>query len=195
MNFLTRDDLLPVEQFQRVRQQHLAQVLATQAVRRVSLGPNLTFTFENRVTMRWQVHEMCRIENLRGDKVDHELATYSALLTQPDSLSATLLVEYEEAAERDVQLRRLVGLHRHLSLSLGALRIPARFDDEQFNEERISSVQFVRFPVDAQARAALADLSQPARLEVDHPAYRATAELTRATRGALLDDLDESTPR
>ncbi|MCK6505112.1 DUF3501 family protein [Myxococcota bacterium] len=192
MSPLTRADILPVDRFQQVRQQHLAEVLAHQAVRRVPLGPNMTLLFENRTTMRWQIHEMCRVEGLHGDKVDHELATYNALLPGPDELSATLLVEYEDAAERDGALRRLVGLDRHLWLALGDRRLPARFDREQFNEERISSVQFVRLPLDPAARAALADLSQPARLVVDHAAYRATTDLSRATRGALLDDLDEA---
>jgi hypothetical protein len=192
VNVLSRADILPVDQFQRVRQQHLAEVLAHQAVRRIPLGPHMTLLFENRTTMRWQIHEMCRVEGLHGDRIDHELATYNALLPHEDELSATLLVEYEDAATRDPALRRLVGLDRHLWIELGGVRVPARFDREQFNEERISSVQFLRLPLSAAERGALADLSTPARLGVDHPAYAATTELSRATRGALLDDLDEA---
>lgn len=192
MSPLTRADILPVERFVAVRQQHLAQVLAAQAVRRVGVGPHMTLLFENHSTVRWQIHEMCRVEGLAGDKVDHELATYNALLPHADSLSATLLVEYQDPAERDPALRRLVGLDRHLWLELGDRRIAARFDHEQFNEVRISAVQFVRLPMDPAARAALGELQRPARLVLDHPAYAATVELSRATRGALLDDLDEA---
>lgn len=194
MNKLTRDDILSNDDFRAARQQHLAQVLAHQAVRRVSVGPHMTLLFENRTTMAWQIQEMCRIENITGDKIDHELATYNALLPQHDSLSATMLLEYPEPEQRDRELRRLLGLHEHVFIELGGQRLPARFDEEQFNDQRVSAVQFVRFPLTPQAIEALGQLSTPARIVVDHPAYQASADLTRATRGALLDDLDQAAP-
>src|SRR5262249_51446641 len=87
-------------------------------------------------------------------------------------------------------LARLVGLHERVILRLqGAADAIARFDDAQFEAHRISSVQFVRFPLDPARIAALADLSRPAEIVVDHPAYSATAALPLALRAALLEDL------
>lgn len=192
MNPVRREEILPVAEFVADRQRHLSQVLSAQAVRRVALGPNMTLLFENRTTVRWQVHEMCRVEGLHGDAVLHELDTYNALLPAPDELAATLLVEYPEADQRDRMVRLLVGLHQHLWIEAAGQRWAARFDGEQFNEQRVSAVQFVRFPLDAQARQALAAMDQPVRLLVDHPHYSHAVELTRSTRGALLDDLAEA---
>ncbi len=193
MSKLTRADVLPPEEFAAVRQKHQADVIAAKGVRRLPLGEHFSFLFENRTTMLWQIHEMCRVEGIKGDAIDHELATYNALLPGPDSLSATLLVEYTDADERDQELARLVGLHDHVFLDIeGCPRIPAEFDREQFNEKRISSVQFIRFTVDETAREALADFKRGARMVVDHPVYQAQVELPRATRGALLDDLEEA---
>jgi len=193
MSELSRADILSLDEFRAVRQRQLAEVLATQAVRRIAVGEHLTLLFENRTTMRWQIHEMCRVEGLQGAAIDHELQTYNALMPRKDELSATLLVEYEDAEERARELRRLVGLDQHLALDLDGLGpIRGRFDHEQFNDERISAVQFVRFAVPHEVQLGLADLDRGARIFADHPVYNATVDLSRATRGALLDDLAQA---
>lgn len=193
MALLTRADILDREAFEAVRPQHQAEVIAAKGVRRVPLGEHFTFLFENRTTILWQIHEMCRVEGIEGDAVDHELATYNALLPGPDSLSATLLIEYVDPEVRDAELRRLVGLHEHVFLDIdGVAPVYARFDDQQFNAERISSVQFLRFVLSDEARDGFMDMRRGARLVVDHPVYQAQIELPRATRGALIDDLEEA---
>ncbi|RME28695.1 MAG: DUF3501 family protein [Deltaproteobacteria bacterium] len=190
---LTRADILDRKAFEAVRPQHQAEVIAAKAVRRVPLGEHFTFLFENRTTILWQIHEMCRVEGIEGDAIDHELATYNALLPGPDSLSATLLIEYVDPEVRDAELRRLVGLHEHVFLDIdGVAPVYARFDDQQFNPERISSVQFLRFALSDEARDGFMDMRRGARLVVDHPVYQAQIELPRATRGALIDDLEEA---
>ncbi len=193
MNRVRPEEILPWKQFQAERPRHLARVLAAQAARRLGLGPNMTLLFENRETVRWQVQEMVRIEQLsRPEAIQHELDTYNKLLPDSDCLSATLLIEYPDAGERERMVRALVGLHERLFLVLGERRVPARFDQEQFNAERVSTVQFLRLPLDAEARAALSDLDRPASLLVDHPSYHHSTPLTRSFRGALLDDLAEA---
>lgn len=189
---IRREEVVPTEEFVRTRGAREREAIHAAMVRRVAVGPNLTLLFENRTSVLWQIQEMCRVEQIRVDAaVQHEIDTYAALLPGPYELSATLLVEYPEPVERDTMLRRLVGLHTHLFLELLGERIPARFDGEQFNEERISSVQFLRVPLTAAQRAALFDLSRPARIGVDHPAYSALVELPAPTRGALAQDLME----
>jgi hypothetical protein len=165
---------------------------ATQA-RRVGVGPNLTLLFENRLTVRWQVQEMCRVEGItKPDAIAHELATYNALLPRANELSATLLVEYPDPAERAVKLAALVGLHEHVWIDVAGERSRATFDGEQFNAQRISSVQFVRFPLTTRQADALADLRQAASFVIDHPAYVVTTPIPLATRAALIEDLREA---
>ncbi len=191
---LTRDDILDRDAFQAVRPQHQAQVISAKGLRRIPLGEHFTFLFENRATILWQIHEMCRVEGIEGDAVDHELTTYNALLPGPDSLSATLLIEFVDPDERDAELRRLVGLHEHVFLDIdGVGAIRASFDDQQFSQDRVSSVQFLRFRLADDARRAFMDLGRGVRLVVDHPVYHAQIELPRASRGALIDDLEEAT--
>ena len=126
------------------------------------------------------------------DAVQHELDTYNELIPAPGSLSATLLIEYAESAERDAALRRLVGLERHLWLKLGAARIAASFDDRQMSTERISAVQFVRFApaggIDADEFSELAARGDAA-IVADHPSLAASGAIVGPLAGALAEDL------
>lgn len=191
MTPLTQADILPIPAFLAARPSLEREVIRQKEARRVALGPNLTFLFENRVTLRWQVQEMCRVEHIAEPAaVQHEIDTYNALLPRRDELSATLLIEYTDIPERDRMLVALKGLQDHLRLEIdGEGTARAVFDAEQYNAERVSSVQFVRFPLTAAQADALCDLRRGARFVVDHPVYAAVAALAGACRGALVEDL------
>ena len=191
MNAISLAEILPNDEFVAQRERFQREVIGAKELRRLPLGPNMTLLFENRLTCWWQVQEMCRVEGIRNpEAVQHELDTYNALLPTAHALSATLLIGYADAAERDRQLRALVGLHRHLFLEIAGIPpILARFDADQFNTERVSAVQFLRIPLDPTQRAAFLDFARPARFVVDHPAESAQAALTASVRGALVEDL------
>ena len=189
---IARDEILPIEDFVQRRPRLEREVLAAKATRRVVVGELYTFLFENHLTAWWQIQEMCRVEGIRAEAaIAHEIETYSALLPGRSELSATLLVSEPDPDKRDILLRALQGLWRHVWLDIGDLApVAARFDPDQYNTERVSSVQFIRFPLSPDARAAFSDLSIPAVLRIDHPAAPASSPLSGATRGALIDDLN-----
>jgi hypothetical protein len=192
MRPVTLDELLPRDRFIAARPALQQQLIRVKSNRRVVLGEHLTLLFENRETVRWQVQEMCRVENiLAPDAVQAELDAYNPLLPGADELSATLLIEYPDADERKDMLVRLSGLHQHLRLELsGVAACPARFEDGREREDgKLSSVQFIRFTLSPEQRAAFMDLSRPARLVVSHPAYAAATTLDGGQRGALIEDL------
>ena len=192
------DQILPIAEFTRQRQLLEREAIANATLRRVCVGGHLAILFENHVSVAWQVQEMCRVEGITtASTVQHELDTYNALLPTRAAdgsaeLSATLLVQYTDEAERDAALRALVGLHEHLYIEIAGERSAARFDGEQFNSERISSVQFVRFPLSAAAATALGELAKSARLVCTHPAQPAEAALGPVLRGALVGDLQSA---
>lgn len=187
----TATDILPNDQFVSQRQKMLSDVIAAKKARALYLGDAFYFLFENTTTMRWQVQEMCRVENITDSKgVAHEVETYSALTTRPDSLAATLLLQWSEPAVRDVWLKKLVGLHEHLFLEVdGVGRVAVQFDEAQFEEGRISGVQFVRIPVSDAMREALGRLDVGARMVCTHPEYTGSVDLPATLRGALIEDL------
>jgi hypothetical protein len=156
--------------------------------RRVRVGDHLTFLFENRETVRYQIQEMMRIERLsKPAEIRHEVETYNELIPGAGELSACLLIEYETPELRAVWLRKLLGLEDHVWLEVeGAGRAKARFDGRQIATDRISSVQYVKFPLTAEQAAAF---PRGARIVIDHPEYAAETALTAAQGAELRLDL------
>lgn len=191
---LSADDILSIEDFQAARPRLEQSVIAAKHARRVLVGDHMMFLFENHLTIGWQIQEMARVEGIQNEAgLAHELQTYNALLPTADSLSATLLLEYTEPAERDRALHSLGGLHSCVHIALESCApAPAVFDQTQWNDERVSSVQFIRFPLTAEQAQALRDLSRPAAIVIDHPAYTASTPLSASTRGALVEDMDQA---
>ncbi|HET8797999.1 MAG TPA: DUF3501 family protein, partial [Thermoanaerobaculia bacterium] len=125
-------------------------------------------------------------------EVEHEIETYSDLLPSSDELSATMMFEFPSADTRATHLSELVGFEDRLRIEFdGAGSAKAYFDRRQLDADRISAVQFIRFPLDAAQREALAR-GNGIRLAADHPRYTHTAELSAETARALARDLEEA---
>ena len=194
MRPLVRDEIAPLGPYAAVRDAYRRAVIAHKGARRLGVGPNVTLLFEDRETLRFQVQEMLWVERIgEPARVQHELDVYNELMPREGELSATLFVEITEPGRIRAELDRLVGIDEHVALALGegdgARVVPARFDDKQFEEDRISAVQYIRFPLDAQAAAALADAATRAAVRITHPVYRHEAELPPGLRASLVAGL------
>jgi len=192
MNPLTEADLWPLPVYEQVRDEFRAQVIAAKQHRRVHVGPFMTFVFENRLTVKFQVMEILRAEKVTApDHVKEELDGLNTMLPPPGMLSATLLLELQGTEESvKAELAKLSGLHRHVSLALDGARIPGQFDEGRDDGARISAVQYVRFPLGAHA----GELASASGLElvIDHPAYAHRTALTPEQRASLASDLSAS---
>ena len=149
---ITRDSLMTLEAYARERPQFRARVMAHKKDRTLHLGEHVTLLFEDELTIRYQVQEMLRVERIRApEKVQHELDVYNELLPQSAELSATLMIEITEPGAIRAELDRMLGIDACVFLVLGdganAIRVTARFDTAQLEEERISAVHYLRFPV------------------------------------------------
>jgi len=191
---LSHNDILSIADFNAARPRMELDVIAAKQTRRVQVGGHMMFLFENHLTIQWQIQEMARVEGIQTEEgLAHELDTYNALLPTAESLSATLLIEYTDPQERDRVLYALGGLHECVHIELdGCSPAPAVFDETQWNDDRVSSVQFIRFPLTAEQRQALGDLSRPASLVIGHPNYSARTPLSASIRGALVEDMGQS---
>jgi hypothetical protein len=135
-----------------------------------------------------------RVENIRDpEKVAEEVRVYNDLVADDGELRATFFVEITDRGRIRDDLDSLVGLEsRGLFLVVDGERVPAEFEPGHAREDRISAVHYVRFPLTAAQRSAIAAGEAPVEIEVDHPNYRARATLSAQTRAALADDLGES---
>jgi hypothetical protein len=154
--------------------------------RRIRVGEHLTFLFENRDTVRYQVQEMMRIERIaKPAEIQHELDTYNELVPAKGELCASLLIEYETPAERDVHLKALLGLDKHIWIEAGGERSLAVFDNRQIGDTRISSVQYLRVKL---TKTQIDAWAQGAKIVVDHPYYSMAHAFTPAELQELSQD-------
>jgi len=183
-------DIRTLADYERQREEFRKHILAVKEPRRVTVGNHLTFLFENVDTVLYQIQEMLRVERITEPAaIAHEVETYNELVPGRDELTATLLIEFEDPAERAVMLRALVGLERHVKLEIdGCEPCAAVFDERQMSPDKISSVHYIRFPIGRERTAAL---KSGAAVEVvaDHPRLSARSALSAVQRAALAEDL------
>jgi hypothetical protein len=190
---LTAADLLPLEQYARERASIRTRMIDHRAARRLQLGPNCTWSFEDRETVRYQVQEMLRTERIfEPAGIAEELAAYNPLIPDGANLKATLLIEYPDPVERVRRLGELRGIEQRCWLRVAGFEPVYAIADEDLertNAEKTSAVHFLRFEL---TPAMIAGLKSGATLAagVDLPAYPHSVDPVPDTlRAALLADL------
>ncbi len=186
------ESLLSLEAYARSRDEWRQRVIEHKKSRTVRLGEHVTLLFEDELTIRYQVQEMLRIERIfEAEGIQGELDAYNPLVPDGGNWKATMLIEYPDADERRRMLARLKGIERRVWVQVqGCERIYAIADEdlERENEEKTSSVHFLRFELDLASRDALrggAALS----VGIDHPHYSATTRVDAVVRASLAGDL------
>jgi len=188
------EDVVNFFEYEKVREEVRAGVIALKRVRRVPVGRHLSLLFENRDTVLFQIQEMCRAERITDDaRIREEIDVYGALLPRPGELSATMMIEIEDRDQIKPILDRFMGIDtgQHVWIQVGReFAVPGEFEAGHSDEEKgkLSAVHFVRFAFPGSAVRAFRD--SESFLVVDHPAERARTRLSEETRAALLRDLE-----
>jgi hypothetical protein len=190
---LTPENLYPLEQYAKLRKDFRARVMAHKKPRQVAIGPHATLYFEDALTMQYQVQEMLRVERIfEPEGIAEELAAYNPLIPDGRNWKATFMIEYADEAERRQALAKMTGIEDKVWVQVdGHDRVWAIADEdlERENEEKTSSVHFLRFEL---TPGMIAALKQGARLSmgIEHPAYaHSVAPVSETTRAALAADL------
>ena len=190
---LTRDDILPLPEYAKIRRDKRREATELKKRRRVEVGPFATFYFENFATMWQQVHEMLHIEKGGEEQIADELAAYNPLIPQGSELVATVMFEIEDPARRERELSRLGGIEHRAFIEVGGERIFGEADPTRENtspEGKASSVQFLRFPFTPAQVAAFKSPGARVTLGFDHPNYGHIAVMPEPVRAALAEDFE-----
>jgi hypothetical protein len=180
-----RDEIVDYATYEERREALRRAVLAAKDARRVHFGAHFTLLFENRLTVRYQIQEMMRVERIvREADVQHEIDTYNELLGGPGELGCTLLIEIDDPAERSAKLSAWHGLPTHIYLGLpDGRRVYAAMDARQEDERRISAVHYLKFALGG---------AVPVAAGLDYPGLEAEVPLDARQRAALHEDLAEA---
>src|SRR5215204_7601861 len=130
---LTRADILPLEEYAKIRRQRRRQISEIKMHRRIEVGPYATFYFENFDTMWQQVQEMLYIERGGEAQLADELAAYNPLIPQGQELVATVMFEIDDPARRARELDRLGGIESHAFIEVGGDKIRGEPDPTREN--------------------------------------------------------------
>lgn len=193
---LTLSDIADVRAYERERVEFRRHVIDLKRRRRVSVGPHITFLFENRDTIRFQIQEMARVERLVADEqIQTELQIYNPLIPEPGNVSATMFVELTSDAELREWLPRLARVERSVSLRLGegpsaelvAFRLDADHEAQLTRDDMTSAVHYVNASLSESQIEHFA--TEPVAIVIDHPEYRHETMLGAETIAELLIDL------
>ena len=188
---ITRADILPMRDYAKVRDGRRRRMAELKKNRRVHVGPDVTFYFENFETMLHQVHEMLAVEKGGEAQIEDELRAYNPLVPRGRELVATMMIEIDDPGRRDRMLRELAGIEKAVAFTVAGETVTAvpESDVERTTKDgKTSSVHFLRFPfTDAQVSAFRADRAR-VLLALSHPRYDHIAALPEPVRATLARD-------
>lgn len=182
MKLVERSDIVDHVTYEETREVFRKEVLEGKARRRIHVGEYFTFLFENTLTIRYQIQEMMRIEQIVREKdILHEIDTYNGILGEEGELGCTLMIAIDEEQDEELKLLSQIQLPEHIYVVLAeGTRIYPKFNAAQRGEIRLASVQYLKFPVKNRI---------PIAIGIDLPIYQAETALTEDQKSALAEDL------
>jgi hypothetical protein len=193
---LTLDDIVDLRAYERERDEFRRHIIDLKKRRRISVGPVVTFVFENADTVRFQIQEMARAEKTITDEgIETELRIYNPLVPEPGHLAATMFIELTSDDQLRNWLPRLVGIERSIELRLGegADTVTVGNDVDPDHEKQLTrdeitaSVHYISFSLSPDQVERVA--AGPVVLAVNHPEYQHSVVLGPDTVAELLSDL------
>ena len=189
---ITKDSLLTLEAYAKIRKTAKPAVIAHRKLRSVHLGEHITLQFEDEQTIRRQIQEMLHIEKIFEEEgILSEIEAYAPLVPDGSNWKATMLIEYPDPNERKRELARLIGVEDRMFIEVeGHQRVYAIADEDldRENDEKTSAVHFVRFEFSASAKQAVR-AGAAVKLGCDHANYPAHVGISPETLASLAGDL------
>ena len=174
MEHIVLSDLMNIIEYEKVRNDYRSELMEYKKNRRISLGPNITITFENRKTMKFQIQEMMRAERMVHDhQIQEEIDVYNSLLPLENGLSATLFIEVTDEAQIRPVLNQFIGMTEgeRVYFEFGDYKVCAEFETGREESGKISSVHYIQFNFDPSAKAAFLENPESVTLSIHYNNY------------------------
>jgi hypothetical protein len=135
---------------------------------------------------------MLRVERIfESAGIQDELDAYNPLIPDGSNWKVTFLIEFPDPEERRVRLAALKGIEDRCWMQVAGFgRVLAIADEdlERENDEKTSSVHFLRFELTSQMSAQV-KAGATMTVGIDHDNYRHEVSLSPAVRDSLAKDL------
>ena len=176
-----RSEIFDYQTYEENRLDTKSKIFEIKKHRRVHLGENLTFLFENHETIKYQIQEIMRVEKIvKESAILEELNTYNSFLGNSGELACVLLIEIEEESDRKPLLENWMGMEKCIYiLDEVGNKIFAEHDPTQVGDRRLSAVQYLKFVIK----------EPPIALGCTFDELAGEIELTKEQRNALAEDL------
>ena len=178
---VNRSEIIDYQTYEDHRAEIRREIFETKKHRRIHLGENLTFLFENHETIKYQILEIMRAEKIaRESAIQEELNTYNNFLGKSGELACVLLIEIEAESDRKPLLESWMGLEKCIYLlDRKGNKIFAQHDPTQVGDRRLSAVQYLKFVIK----------EPPIAIGCTFDELAGETELTKEQRNALAEDL------
>ena len=188
MRRVTLEDIVGLSRYEETRDEFRRHIIDLKKRRRLAVGDEITFVFENFDTVRFQIQEMLRAERIVDlDKVREEIEVYNELLPGPGELSATMLIEIDDLTRVREELPKFYGIDQCVRMEIDGRAVATVFEGGRAREDKMSAVQYVRFPLGELASRFAP--GAPASIVIDHRHYKAKADIPPEVQSSLADDL------
>ena len=176
-----RSEIFDYQTYEEDRGETKSKIFEIKKHRRVHLGENLTFLFENHETIKYQIQEIMRVEKIvKESAILEELNTYNSFLGNSGELACVLLIEIEEESDRKPHLENWMGMEKCIYiLDEVGNKIFAEHDPTQVGDRRLSAVQYLKFVIK----------EPPIAIGCTFDELAGEIELTKEQRNALAGDL------
>lgn len=194
MRKVERSEILGLGEYEQIRPQFFARIMAEKKERRVFVSDETSVVFENRDTALFQIQEMLRTERITKEAaILHEIATYNDLVPGAAELSATMFVEIPGAATRERRLVELAGLEGKIALDVLGTKIAARYETRGVLPDRTTAVHYIKFPLGKDLAARLVARAKEPNgamfFLLEHPMLSARKEIPAVTLRSVAEDL------
>jgi hypothetical protein len=189
-------DVKNILEYEKIRDIFRNRLIELKKNRRIQVGDRLSFVFENRDTVLFQIQEMMRAERIVEDvKIQDEIDVYNPLIPDDQELSATMLIEIDQKDRIKEELDRFMGIDQEgtVYFKIGeSEKVPGVFEMGHSKEDKISAVHYVRFKFTPNQIQKFGQEQEDVFLVVDHIHYQRRKKVSLEVRKALLKDLLEN---
>ena len=192
MKPIVLSDLMNIIEYEKVRNDYRSELMDYKKKRRISLGPNITITFENRKTMKFQIQEMMRAERMVHDnQIQEEIDVYNSLLPLVNGLSATLFIEVTDEAQIRPVLSQFIGLTegKAVYFEIEDEKVYAEFEIGREESNKISSVHYIQFNFNATAKAIFLENPESVKLIINYKNYNYSETINEGMLKSWSEDL------